>query len=130
MFQTKGGLLIPDSCRKNVVAECHGLNVFARNGRVIMEREDRKNDGTDTKSCTVEEAIVRINAVGTQLKRMRSHVGHSRQRAKVLEDFLHALQEVVKQAQEQGPYENADMRRARLRSAPVTVSMASKYEEE
>lgn len=129
-FLTQSGLVLPDSCRPPVVAKLNGLYIFARNGRICMERIEKTGTDADLKSCTVQSAKHRVKSLGEQLKYTRSVTGHDRRSAKVLEDFLHAFEAAIKQAEEQGPFEYADMRRHRVRAAPVSVPVTKDFKVE
>lgn len=132
--RSSSGLYLPNAIRRekgsgDTLAD---IEMFARNGRVIMRKPD-ENGVVQENSLSQSSAKARLNALGDMIARYKEAAAETRdpqfrERARVTEVFATRLDETIKQAQEQGEYEDESMRRARLRSRPVTVSMASTKE--
>lgn len=122
------GLLLPNSVRAKLLPsdDFRQIEVFARNGFVVFRRPTP--DGSE-----VAENVVNVTSAKRRHVAMSEHLArvkelsreYSALRDKIapLSDFVERLEQCIRQAEEQGPFEYEDMRRARVRSAKTTVSI-------
>jgi hypothetical protein len=129
--RSASGLYLPQEISRNKGAgdTLADIEMFARNGRVIMRKPD-ENGVVQENSLAQSSARARLGALGDMIARYKEAAAQTRdpqfrERARVTEVFASRLDETIKKAEEQGEYEDESMRRARLRSRPVSVSMAS-----
>lgn len=130
-FQSPSGLVLPSSAGKssnanqakpNNVAKLGKLSIWARNGFVCMSKEldngEEEYDQVNTRS-----ARARMKALGelTDAMRKQDHPDYAKIRTN--QRFLSIYEDVIRQAEEQGPFEYEDMRRARVNARPVTKSV-------
>lgn len=123
--QRSSGIYVPSSLNRGS-NNFDELEVFARNGFVHMRRPDDQGHDYEQKAISVESARKRRKALIESLEYMRREYGETavaNDRGPMLERFIDRLTNVIKQAEAQGPHTHADMRRARVRSMPATVSM-------
>lgn len=124
------GLLLPNSVKAKLQPsdDFRQIEVFARNGFVVFKRPTP--DGSE-----VAENVVNVTSARNRLKAINEHLArvkelsrdYSALRDKIspLSDFVSRLEQCIHQAEEQGPFEYEDMRRARVRSAKTTVSISA-----
>lgn len=132
------GLLVPSSSIPSAPAGGHSskpadhynfdkMAVFARNGFVIVERSDPTGAEDDFRQWTPDEAREKLRTTNEELENTPTELKY---RADVKEmqsrirRFLDRLDTAIKRAEEQGPYTDASMRRARVRALPKSVYMS------
>jgi hypothetical protein len=117
-------LILPFEASNNV-AKIGTLSVWARNGIICLSHE-LPNGKEDFKQLSVGAAKVRYGAMNDELKRLRQEAHRHpklRDQVHMLERFLSAMNTVIAKAEEQGPPENSDAIKDRLRRRKTQVSV-------
>lgn len=112
----------PNAARGNNVAKIGSLAIWAKNGSVCMSKElpsgEEEYDQVNTK-----DAKARLDALGEITAAMRKAPRPPYDAIRLNERFMSAYEQVIRQAEEQGPYEYEDMRKDRARRRAVQVSV-------
>lgn len=125
--QTPSGIYVPNSVRatKHPGQDFEKLEAYARNGFVVL----RKPNATDT---DLEENVLDINEARERLQVFRERLPQIKKDAldnaktageliRPMEGFMNRLSNAIREAEEQGPHQYADMRRARERDSSKSV---------
>jgi hypothetical protein len=128
--QRPSGLIIPNSVSQQVAPsdDFRNVEIFARNGFVIFRRPNATGEQIVERQTNVQGATTRLKAMIGYLSACKEHAKTSsvmRDKLPAIENFILQLEKVIEEAKEQGPFEYADMRRHRVRSAPLTLSMVT-----
>jgi hypothetical protein len=118
--RTNSGLYLPAHMSSTPkVARLGNLRIWASNGIICMSRElpDGKED---FKQLSVVETEERAQSLGLELVAMKRNLC-DKDVIKAQSDFLDQLHSVINHAKDQGPPENKDCVRARIRRRPTKV---------
>lgn len=126
--QASSGLFLPNSVstRKKPSEDLDELDIFARNGLVCIRRPTE--DGSDTvfKQLSTKTAHVRAQKMEEEVQqwqKMATGSSYAKDKIAPLQRFIAKLRKAISEAELQGPFEFADMRRARVRAAPTQISV-------
>ena len=106
------------------------IKIFARSGMVHFEIPDPEHNYRKMKLTSISYALAkeRLKAMYAQCEiweKRKDHTTLAGEKLRVIRRAAERLKSAIIEAQEQGPYEYADMRRARGRAAPMSLSMSS-----
>jgi len=130
--KTQSGLYVPNSVRasKHPGQDFEKLEAFGRNGFVVLRKPNSTDTELEENVLDVKEAKERLNIFRERLTMLRQDSLDAAKSASELvrpmESFMNRLQNAIREAEEQGPYQYEDMRRARARDASKSVFFPGK----
>lgn len=121
--RTASGLYIPKSADRAYV-QFGAVAFWAENGMVCTSAE--QSDGSeDFHPVPPSEMRQRREGLIALARRKMELEGPSELRLKMFTDFVDGLERVIKKAEEQGPFEDLQSRRDRVRRMPTSVSAST-----